>query len=54
MDFSIAPELAQRLDEVRAFVIERVQPLERQLLAGDWQGLYRAVEDCRAEVKARG
>ena len=54
MDFSISPELSARLAEVRAFVIERVQPLERLLLGSDWEALYQAVEDCRAEVKARG
>ena len=30
-------------DEVRAFVIERVQPLERLLLASDREALYQAV-----------
>ncbi len=54
MDFSISPELSARLAEVRAFVIERVQPLEHLLLRSEWEALYQAVEDCRAEVKARG
>jgi alkylation response protein AidB-like acyl-CoA dehydrogenase len=54
MDFSISPELSARLDAVRAFVIERVQPLEPLLLEGEWDALDAAVAACRAEVKARG
>jgi alkylation response protein AidB-like acyl-CoA dehydrogenase len=54
MDFSISPELSARLEAVRAFVIERVQPLEALLLESRWEALDAAVAECRAEVKARG
>ena len=54
MDFNISPALSARLAEVRAFVIEQVQPLEPLLLQGEWQALEAAVAACRAEVKARG
>jgi alkylation response protein AidB-like acyl-CoA dehydrogenase len=54
MDFSISPELSTRLEAVRAFVIERVQPLESLLLESRWEALDAAVAECRAEVKARG
>jgi acyl-CoA dehydrogenase len=54
MDFQIAAELSERLAAIRRFVIERLQPLEPLLLAGDWDALYDALAECRAEVKARG
>ena len=54
MDFSISPQLAARLEAVRTFVIERVQPLEPLLLESRWEALDAAVAECRAEVKARG
>jgi acyl-CoA dehydrogenase len=54
MDFQIEPELSARLAAIRDFVHERLQPLEPLLLAGDWDALYDALEECRAEVKLRG
>lgn len=54
MDFRIDAEFADRLDRMRAFVIERVQPLEPLLLAGDWDALDSAIEDLRTEVKQHG
>jgi acyl-CoA dehydrogenase len=54
MDFRIDAELAARLDGMRAFVIEQVEPLETLLLAGDWTKLEVALEERRAEVKRQG
>jgi acyl-CoA dehydrogenase len=54
MEFRIDAELADRLDRIRAFVTEHVEPLEPMLLAGDWQALDAAVAACRAEVRAHG
>lgn len=54
MNFQVDPELAASLVLLRAFVIERVQPLERLLLDGQWAALGAALEACRAEVKAQG
>jgi acyl-CoA dehydrogenase len=54
MDFQIDPELADRLQAVRTFIIDRVQPLEPLFLSGDWPALEEALAACRAEVKARG
>ena len=54
MDFRIDPELQARLAEIREFVVERLQPLEPALLAGDWDRLYAEIDAARAEVRARG
>jgi acyl-CoA dehydrogenase len=54
MDFHIETELSERLAAIRGFVIERVEPLEPLLLAGEWDALYAALDACRAEVRARG
>lgn len=54
MDFRIDPVLADHLAQVKAFVVEQVEPLERLLLAGKWQALDAAVAGCRAEVRSRG
>lgn len=53
MDFQIDDELSDRLARIRAFVIEEVEPLEKLLLAGEWESLYEAAAGLRAEVKAR-
>ena len=53
MDFSIDPDLSDQLAQQRAFVIDRVQPLEPLLLQGDWEALERGVAACRDEVRAR-
>jgi acyl-CoA dehydrogenase len=54
MDFSIDPDLSDQLAQQRAFVIDRVQPLEPLLLQGDWEALERGIAACRDEVRARG
>ncbi|HRP34606.1 MAG TPA: acyl-CoA dehydrogenase family protein [Gammaproteobacteria bacterium] len=54
MDFQIDSELSAKLAQIRAFVIERVQPLEPLLLAGEWDALDAGIAACRAEVRARG
>jgi len=54
MNFQIDAELASRLARIRAFVIERVQPLEPRLLAGEWEALDAGIAACRAEVRERG
>ena len=54
MNFQIDAELASRLAQIRAFVIERVQPLEPRLLAGEWEALDAGIAACRAEVRERG
>lgn len=53
MDFQIDSELSAKLAQIRAFVIERVQPLEPLLLAGEWDALDAGIAACRAEVRAR-
>ncbi|MEJ2513743.1 MAG: acyl-CoA dehydrogenase family protein [Gammaproteobacteria bacterium] len=54
MDFRIDPALASRLADMRAFVDERLRPLEPVLLAGDWDALYQGVEACRQAVREHG
>jgi acyl-CoA dehydrogenase len=54
MDFSISTALSARLEATRAFVIERVQPLEPLLLQARWAELEAAIAGCRAAVKASG
>ena len=54
MNFQIDAELASRLARIRAFVIERVEPLEPLLLAGEWDALDAGIAACRAEVRERG
>ncbi|MFU8894793.1 MAG: acyl-CoA dehydrogenase family protein [Gammaproteobacteria bacterium] len=54
MNFQIDTELSERLEHIRAFVIEQVQPLESLLLAGEWSALEQGLADCRDEVRARG
>jgi alkylation response protein AidB-like acyl-CoA dehydrogenase len=54
MDFSISTALSARLEATRAFMIERVQPLEPLLLQGRWAELEAAISGCRAAVKANG
>ena len=54
MDFKIDAELSDRLAQIRAYVIERVEPLEPLLLGGEWDALDEAISSCRKEVKARG
>ena len=54
MNFNIDAEFSARLEQIRAYVIERVQPLEPLLLGGEWDALYAAVDECRSEVRERG
>lgn len=54
MDFHPDPSLAARLDSMREFIIERVQPLEPALLAGDWKALEAGIAMARGEVRRRG
>jgi alkylation response protein AidB-like acyl-CoA dehydrogenase len=53
MDFSTPPRVAELLPAVRAFVIERIQPLERRMSEG-WTALEPELERVRREVKERG
>jgi acyl-CoA dehydrogenase len=54
MNFQIDAELASRLAQIRAFIIERVEPLEPLLLAGQWDALDAGIAACRSEVRERG
>ncbi len=54
MDFSISNALSARLEATRAFMIERVQPLEPLLLQGRWPELEAAIAERRAAVRANG
>jgi alkylation response protein AidB-like acyl-CoA dehydrogenase len=54
MDFQVPAALADRLAAIRGFVDERVQPLERALLDGEWPVLEAAVAGLRQDVRARG
>jgi acyl-CoA dehydrogenase len=54
MDFSISTALSARLEATRAFMIERVQPLEPLFLQGRWPELEAAITECRAAVRANG
>ncbi|HET6984784.1 MAG TPA: acyl-CoA dehydrogenase family protein [Myxococcaceae bacterium] len=53
MDFSTPPRVAELLPAIRAFVNERIQPLERRMSEG-WSALEPELERVRAEVKRRG
>jgi len=53
MDFSIPSRVAELLPAVRAFVTERIQPLERRMSEG-WAALEPELERVRREVKERG
>jgi len=53
MDFSTPPRVASLLPAIRAFVTERVQPLEKRMPEG-WGVLEPELERVRAEVKRRG
>ncbi len=54
MDFHIDADLAARLERIRSFVIERVEPLEPHLLAGEWNELEAGIAALRKQVKAQG
>ncbi|HET6980912.1 MAG TPA: acyl-CoA dehydrogenase family protein [Myxococcaceae bacterium] len=53
MDFSTPPRVAELLPAIRAFVNERIQPLERRMSEG-WSALEPELERVRVEVKRRG
>jgi len=53
MDFSTPPRVASLLPEIRAFVRERIQPLEKRMQEG-WSVLEPELERVRGEVKQRG
>jgi len=53
MDFSTPPRVASLLPAIRAFVRERIQPLEKRMQEG-WSVLEPELERVRAEVKQRG
>ena len=53
MDFSTPPRVAELLPAIRAFVNERIQPLERRMSEG-WSALEPELERVRAEVRRRG
>jgi alkylation response protein AidB-like acyl-CoA dehydrogenase len=55
MDFSLPPTLSPILERVRAFVAERVIPLERLYAErGSFRGIMLELREARAEVKAAG
>jgi alkylation response protein AidB-like acyl-CoA dehydrogenase len=53
MDFTTPPRVAELLPAIRAFITERIQPLERRMSEG-WTVLEPELERVRREVKARG
>ncbi len=54
MDFSIAPELQQLLDRYRAFVRERILPLEPVIAAKPFVDGHAELEALRDEARAAG
>ena len=55
MDFSISDDLRATLDDIRAFLDERVLPIEAQFRAShDFTPVEAAMREVRAEAKARG
>ena len=54
MDFSVDPAVEAQLADVAGYVQERLVPLEKMLLAQDWEMLWTTLAECRAEVRARG
>ena len=53
MDFSTPPRVAELLPAVRAFVIERILPLEKRMSKG-WAAIEPELERVRREVRERG
>ncbi|MGI8505581.1 MAG: acyl-CoA dehydrogenase family protein [Solirubrobacteraceae bacterium] len=53
-DFSTEKEFGQKLEWMRAFVRERVWPLETLYGEIGWDGLQRAAKSLQEEVKAQG
>lgn len=54
MDFSIPDDIQSRLDGIREFVDQELVPLERHLLAADWDMLTGALDEMRARVQSAG
>jgi acyl-CoA dehydrogenase len=53
-DFSTEPEFQEHLDWMREFVREEIWPLETLTEELEWEGLMRAMEPLREQVKERG
>jgi len=53
MDFSIPPRVADLLPAIRAFVAERIQPLEKRMAEGG-SAMAPELERVRTEVRQRG
>ena len=54
MDFSIQPDLQQKMQAVEAFVYEHIVPLESLLLTQQYDALHSALDKLRDQVKANG
>ncbi len=54
MDFSVDTALEDQLADISRYVQDRLVPLEPVLLSQDWNTLWDALEECRAEIRARG
>jgi alkylation response protein AidB-like acyl-CoA dehydrogenase len=54
MDFSIPDDIQSRLDGIREFVDQELVPLERHLLAADWDMLTGTLDEMRARVQSAG
>ncbi len=54
MDFSTPPRVASLIPDVRAFVRDRLFPLERRTFAEGWSAIAPELESVRDEVRRRG